>query len=119
MTDELITTETTTPAAVQEPIVEVQLEAAVAAVDAAPPALIVEPIAPPAAPVIEVVRAPRVFVVGSTRITENDTTSGLTPEQVRKTLEAAYPEVANATIRERAEGDTAIVEFLPQPGRKG
>ena len=32
---------------------------------------------------------------------------------------STYPEVANATIRERHEGDTLVVEFLPRAGRKG
>ncbi len=41
-------------------------------------------------------------------------------EEVRGILKATYPEIANATIREvtTAEGQT-VVEFLPQPGRKG
>ncbi len=43
----------------------------------------------------------------------------ITNEQVRNLLKMQYPEVANATIRETVNGDTRIVEFLPQPGRKG
>jgi PRTRC genetic system protein C len=41
-------------------------------------------------------------------------------EAVRSLLKANYPEIANATIREvtTEEGQT-VVEFLPQPGRKG
>lgn len=45
--------------------------------------------------------------------------SALTNEQVRDLLKTSYPEVANATFREREEGDLRVVEFLPQPGRKG
>ncbi len=41
-------------------------------------------------------------------------------EAVRNLLKTTYPEIANSTIREitTAEGQT-VVEFLPQPGRKG
>lgn len=61
----------------------------------------------------------RVFKIGTTRIVENDTTRGKAPEDVQALLKAAYPEVANATIRERVEGEYQVVEYLPQPGRKG
>jgi len=43
----------------------------------------------------------------------------LSNEQVRAVLRPIYPEVANATIRERKEGDTIFVEWLPRPGVKG
>ncbi len=62
---------------------------------------------------------PRIFKTGSVRIVEDETMHGLTNEQVRDILKRSYPEVANATIRERAENGSTIVEFLPQPGRKG
>lgn len=61
----------------------------------------------------------RVFKIGTTRIPENDTTRGKSAEDVQALLKAAYPEVANATVRERVEGEYQVVEFLPQPGRKG
>jgi len=61
----------------------------------------------------------RVFKVGANRIVEDAATSKLTNEQVRKLLAAQYPEVANATIRETTSGDTRIIEYLQQPGRKG
>ena len=61
----------------------------------------------------------RVFKIGTTRIVENDTTRGKSAEEVQALLKAAYPEVANATVRERIEGEYQIVEYLPQPGRKG
>ncbi len=38
---------------------------------------------------------------------------------VRDVLKTSYPEIANATIREREEYGLRVVEFLPQPGRKG
>lgn len=62
---------------------------------------------------------PRVFKIGATRIVETDSMSGLTNEQVRELLKISYPEVANATLREREENGLRVVEFLPQPGRKG
>ena len=38
----------------------------------------------------------------------------------RSLLKATYPEIANATIREVTTDDgQKVVEFLPQPGRKG
>ena len=62
---------------------------------------------------------PRVFKTGSTRIVESETTAGLSNEEVREILKRTYPEVAHATIREREQDGLRIVEFLPQPGRKG
>ncbi len=66
---------------------------------------------------------PRVFKIGTNRIVEDSSTVSLNNEQIRNLLKATYPEVANASIRERtettSEGDLRIVEFMPQPGRKG
>lgn len=61
----------------------------------------------------------RVFKIGATRIVEDASMSGVSNEQVRDLLKVTYPEVANATIREREENGLRVVEFLPQPGRKG
>ncbi len=61
----------------------------------------------------------RVFKTGTTRIVEGASMSGLSNEQVRDLLKTSYPEIANATIRERDENGIRIVEFLAQPGRKG
>lgn len=61
----------------------------------------------------------RVFKVGNNRVAEDAATAKLTNEQVRNLLKGQYPEVANATIRETVNGDTRIIEYLPQPGRKG
>lgn len=63
--------------------------------------------------------AQRVFKIGSVRIPENDTTSGKTVDQVKALLKAAYPEVANATVREHTADGVQLVEFLPRPGTKG
>ena len=62
---------------------------------------------------------PRVFKIGAARIVETPAMSSLSSEQVRVLLTSAYPEVAHATLREREDGDWRVVEFLPQPGRKG
>jgi PRTRC genetic system protein C len=64
-------------------------------------------------------RLQRIFKIGGNRIVEDNATAQLTNEQVRAVLKAAYPEVANASIRERIDGAFQVVEFLPQPGRKG
>jgi PRTRC genetic system protein C len=62
----------------------------------------------------------RIFKIGATRVVEDPSTmSGMSNEQVRDLLKTSYPEIANATIRERDENGLRVVEFLPQPGRKG
>lgn len=63
---------------------------------------------------------PRIFKTGTIRIVEDESMRGLSNEEVRNVLKATYPEIANATLREVTsdEGQT-VVEFLPQPGRKG
>jgi hypothetical protein len=61
----------------------------------------------------------RVFKIGATRIVEDPSMSALDNNAVRDLLKTSYPEIANATIREREENGLRIVEFLPQPGRKG
>ncbi|MBZ0283463.1 MAG: hypothetical protein K8L97_22195 [Anaerolineae bacterium] len=63
---------------------------------------------------------PRVFKTGATRIVEDTNMAGLSNEEIRTLLKSSYPEVANATIREsQLEDGTPLIEFLPQPGRKG
>jgi hypothetical protein len=62
---------------------------------------------------------PRVFKIGATRIVEDAAMAELSNEQVRDLLKRTYPEVAHATIREREQDGLRIVDFLPQPGRKG
>jgi hypothetical protein len=62
---------------------------------------------------------PRVFKIGTVRIVEDETTATLSNEQIRAMLRTAYPEVAHATITERTDGTVRLVEFMPQPGRKG
>ena len=62
---------------------------------------------------------PRIFKTGTVRIVEDESMRGLSNEEVRSLLKATYPEVANATLRETTVEGQPIVEFLPQPGRKG
>ena len=63
---------------------------------------------------------PRIFKTGAVRIVEDESMHGLSNEEVRAVLKATYPEIANATIREVTTDDgQTVVEFLPQPGRKG
>jgi PRTRC genetic system protein C len=63
---------------------------------------------------------PRVFKTGTVRIVEDASMSRLSSEEVRSLLKSSYPEIANATIREsQLEDGTPLIEFLPQPGRKG
>ena len=63
---------------------------------------------------------PRIFKIGAVRVVEDESMRGLTNEEVRAALKAAYPEVTNATLRETTTEDgQPVVEFLPQPGRKG
>ena len=73
----------------------------------------------PAAPSQPETPLKRVFQIGANRITEDEGTSQLSNEQVRKLLAAQYPEVANATIRETVSGGVRTVSYLAQPGRKG
>jgi hypothetical protein len=61
----------------------------------------------------------RIFKVGSVKIAEDPSMQGLSNEEIRASLKMQYPEVAEATIREKTEGETTFVEFLPRPGRKG
>ncbi len=61
----------------------------------------------------------RIFKIGSTTIVEDESLRGLSVEQVRERLKGAFPEVAQAAVREKTEGEVTYVEFLPRPGRKG
>jgi len=61
----------------------------------------------------------RLFRIGGTVISESAATQGLSVEQVRQRLKAAYPEIAHASVRETRDGDTLIVDYTAQVGRKG
>ncbi len=59
------------------------------------------------------------YKTGSTKIAADDSMAGKTIEEAQAILALQYPEVKNATVRTRTEGDDTVVEFIPQPGRKG
>lgn len=62
----------------------------------------------------------RIFKTGSSLIAESPEMRELNNEAIRGLLKHSYPEVANAVIRETPQTDgSLLVEFLPQPGRKG
>jgi hypothetical protein len=63
----------------------------------------------------------RIFKIGSTKIAEDESMAGLSLDEIRERLKSMYPEVAEATVREKedAETDVTFVEFLARPGRKG
>ena len=62
----------------------------------------------------------RIFKTGATRIVEDETMAGHSIDEVKDILKSSYPEVAHATVRQTTlEDGTQLVEFLPQPGRKG
>lgn len=61
----------------------------------------------------------RIIKIGATRIVADASMFALDPEQIRTLLKTSYPEIANATLRERDQNGLRVVEFLPQPGRKG
>lgn len=48
-----------------------------------------------------------------------DSDPDLTPDQVRQSLTAFFPELANAEIQERKEGDDDVFEFRRRVGTKG
>ncbi len=62
----------------------------------------------------------RIFQIGTTTITEDNSTRDQTPQQVKAILQRAFPEIANAEIRETTRDDgTPVIQFVPRPGRKG
>ena len=62
----------------------------------------------------------RIFKVGTVRIVEDETMRDLSLDQVKEVLKSSYPEVTHATTREMVgEDGITLIEFLPQPGRKG
>lgn len=79
-----------------------------------------EPIEQPTEAAAPLPQPIRVFKTGSTRIVEDESMRGLSVAQVQALLKPQYPELANATVRESMNPDgQKVIEFLPQPGRKG
>lgn len=63
----------------------------------------------------------RIFKIGSTKIVEDESMQGRSIDEVREILSLNFPEVAQATVREKVDAETGItwVEWLPKPGTKG
>jgi len=61
----------------------------------------------------------RIFKIGANRIVADGSMDGLSIEQIRECLKSQYPELAHADYRQRQEGDTLFVEYIPRAGRKG
>lgn len=62
----------------------------------------------------------RVFITGTTRIQEDASMRGKSLEQVKNLLVAmGYAEVRTAEVKEKTEGDTQYIQFVPRAGRKG
>jgi|GEM_PF-5994863 hypothetical protein len=61
----------------------------------------------------------RIFVIGSTRIVEDERLMNLTNDEAKTMLSFAHPEIENANMTTRVDGDNLVVEFLTKPGRKG
>lgn len=63
----------------------------------------------------------RVFVIGGVRLMEEASMAGKTNADIQQMLKPLYPQVENATLRERLDeaSGLTIVEFIPRPGRKG
>ena len=61
----------------------------------------------------------RIFKIGSTKIVEDESMQGRSLDEIREMLRLSFPEVAQATVREKTEGEVTYIEFLPRPGRKG
>lgn len=70
-------------------------------------------------PVAQAAPRPRIFKIGSTRVQEDESTVGQPLSAVTPLLAAMYPEVKHATTRSAVQNGVEVVEFLPQPGRKG
>lgn len=62
----------------------------------------------------------RIFKIGATIISEDETLTGCSLDEIKDILKHSYPEVANATVNTRTSDDGGqIIEFLLKPGRKG
>ncbi|MBZ0304425.1 MAG: hypothetical protein K8I82_00015 [Anaerolineae bacterium] len=63
----------------------------------------------------------RVFKIGGTRIVEDATMNGKSTAEIQKMLAPLYPQIENATVRERTDEESGmtVIEWIPRPGRKG
>ena len=63
----------------------------------------------------------RVFVIGGVRIVEDASMAGKSTTEIQKLLTPLYPQIENATMRERTDEASGmmVVEWIAKPGRKG
>ncbi|MBZ0315290.1 MAG: hypothetical protein K8L91_02645 [Anaerolineae bacterium] len=63
----------------------------------------------------------RVFVIGGVRIVEDASMADKSTTEIQKLLTPLYPQIENATVRERADETTGmiIIEWIQRAGRKG
>ena len=63
----------------------------------------------------------RVFKIGSVRIVEDDSLRGKSPSEVQQFLAPLYPQIENATVRERTDEASGVTEitYHAAPGCKG
>ncbi|GIK64430.1 MAG: hypothetical protein BroJett018_22240 [Chloroflexota bacterium] len=63
----------------------------------------------------------RVFVIGGVRIVEDASMAGKSTPEIQKMLTPLYPQIENATVRERTDEATGmtIIEWIQRAGRKG
>jgi hypothetical protein len=63
----------------------------------------------------------RVFKIGSVRIVEDESMQGKSLKEIQKMLAPLYPQIENATVRERTDEESGVVliEYINPPGRKG
>lgn len=61
----------------------------------------------------------RYFQIGTVKIAETESMREKSVEDIRNILLTNYPEIKNATVRQKTEGDNTVVEFVSKAGRKG
>lgn len=63
----------------------------------------------------------RVFVIGGVRIVEDASMAGKSTTEIQKMLTPLYPQIENATVRERTDEATGLnyIDFIIRAGRKG
>jgi hypothetical protein len=57
--------------------------------------------------------------INNKRVALDDSLQTASVEAIKENLQIQYPEIQNAMMRVRTEGETRIVEFVPQAGKKG
>jgi hypothetical protein len=63
--------------------------------------------------------APRQIQIGGTQFVEDESTLGLSVEELRQALRPAFPELAYATVRQHEEDGVTYLSFEARAGSKG